>query len=663
MPTYNGTSGADVFTAPDNQDWTINGLGGTDTLTGGGGNDTILGGKGNDVLNGGGGNDQFLVGTGGGADTIDGGDADINGGIGYDVIKATVDNMKIGLEAFVGIEEISADGHIGVTINGSANDNVFDFTNVLLTGIGLVSGGNGNDTIIGNAQDNVFDGGSGNDTLVGGAGNDIFQIGKNAGLDSFDGGTGTDTIIATADGAHIGLGSITGIEVISGGDFGNVVVDGTSGDDYMYFAKTTLTNIFAVDAGDGNDTIIGSAGDDTLRGGNGDDIINGGNGDDTLYGEAGHDILSGGNGDDSFFASGGADIYKGGAGYDVIYANQNGANIQIDKGSLSSIEEISANGFFGVTISGANAAGSTIDLRHVILSDGDIAGINGTNGNDTIFGSQIVDYINGGLGDDQLSGFNGDDIIHGGGGMDTLIGGNGYDELHGDAGNDILDGGAQDDLIFGEAGNDTIIIAANPGFDTIDGGTGFDTILADDGVKTIKFASFTNIEAISWDGAHLAQILGTSGNDTFDFTNVALTGIKLIDGGDGDDIITGSAKDDVMDGSAGNDTLIGGSGNDTITGDIGADTLTGGLGNDIFKDNTTNLNGDTITDFALGDAIDLINVKNPGALVLSYDAGVLTVTGPGALAAGIHIGLPGAFTTSSFVVESDGAHGALIHLV
>ena len=141
MPTFTGTGSADTFTAPDDQDWIIIGKSGADVLTGGGGDDIIDAGKGNDVLDGGGGDDIFLVGVAGGTDIYIGGDTAYVGATGYDSVKAVADNVKIGIASFTGIEEFSADGHIGVSIIGSAADNVFDFSNVTLTGIVSVGGG------------------------------------------------------------------------------------------------------------------------------------------------------------------------------------------------------------------------------------------------------------------------------------------------------------------------------------------------------------------------------------------------------------------------------------------------------------------------------------------------------------------------------------------
>lgn len=51
---------------------------------------------------------------------------------------------------------------------------------------------------------------------------------------------------------------------------------------------------------DGNDTVKGGAGNDTLWGFAGNDRLIGGNGKDTLYGHAGNDTLTGGKGSDTF---------------------------------------------------------------------------------------------------------------------------------------------------------------------------------------------------------------------------------------------------------------------------------------------------------------------------------------------------------------------------
>jgi len=81
--------------------------------------------------------------------------------------------------------------------------------------------------------------------------------------------------------------------------------------------------------------------------------------------------------------------------------------------------------------------------------------INGTNGNDVLYGGAGIDTITGG---------NGDDVIYGGSGNDNLDGGNQGDTLYGGSGNDTLQGSTQNDILIGGYGADTL--TGNTGTDT-----------------------------------------------------------------------------------------------------------------------------------------------------------------------------------------------------
>jgi VCBS repeat-containing protein len=95
--------------------------------------------------------------------------------------------------------------------------------------------------------------------------------------------------------------------------------------------------------------------------------------------------------------------------------------------------------------------------------------INGTSGNDFIFGFAGDDLINGGAGNDW---------IFAGAGNDQLFGGDGNDWLFAGTGNDVGSGGDGNDFVFGEAGND--VLNGGRGSDTVDGGTGSDTLIFTD---------------------------------------------------------------------------------------------------------------------------------------------------------------------------------------
>ena len=147
----------------------------------------------------------------------------------------------------------------------------------------------------------------------------------------------------------------------------NIVI-GTDGNDFLKgSAENDLIRGLA-----GNDNIKGFGGNDCLVGGLGNDRIAGGLGNDILLGELGDDSLHGGYGDDRL---------NGGDGRDRLY---------------------------------------------------------GERGDDILMGGTENDSLTGGRGNDRLEGEGGKDRMRGGKGEDTLIGGPGVDLTYGDSGNDLL---------------------------------------------------------------------------------------------------------------------------------------------------------------------------------------------------------------------------------
>ncbi|MER0238230.1 calcium-binding protein [Fulvimarina sp. MAC8] len=88
-------------------------------------------------------------------------------------------------------------------------------------------------------------------------------------------------------------------------------------------------------------------------------------------------------------------------------------------------------------------------------------------GDDTVYGSSIPDYIHGGDGNDILFGEGDDDFIQGQAGNDQLYGGSGDDNLGGGTGSDTLVGGTGNDLLRGNQGNDNYRYQPGQGMDTI----------------------------------------------------------------------------------------------------------------------------------------------------------------------------------------------------
>ncbi len=185
---------------------------------------------------------------------------------------------------------------------------------------------------------------------------------------------------------------------------------------------------------DSFNVIIGTAGNDKIKGTNAADLIFGLGGNDSIKGKRGDDCIFGGDGKDRIKGGKGNDTIDGGDGNDRIYGNR---------------------------------------------------------GDDTISGGDGNDRIRGGSGNDSIDGGAGDDVLRGHKGNDTIDGGDGNDRIHGGSGNDSIDGGAGNDKIYGNRGDDTISggdgkdkIKGGKGDDTIDGGAGNDKINGNKGTDT-----------------------------------------------------------------------------------------------------------------------------------------------------------------------------------
>ncbi|GAB5388326.1 MAG: hypothetical protein Alpg2KO_12940 [Alphaproteobacteria bacterium] len=115
--------------------------------------------------------------------------------------------------------------------------------------------------------------------------------------------------------------------------------------------------------------------------------------------------------------------------------------------------------------------------------------VNGSDADETLFGSDDDDVIRGGNGTDNLFGEGGDDDLRGQNGDDRLFGKEGNDQLRGGNGRDLLEGGAGADILFGGRGEDRLyaaIFGANEfDRDYLDGGGGNDFIYGDAGDDTL----------------------------------------------------------------------------------------------------------------------------------------------------------------------------------
>ena len=184
---------------------------------------------------------------------------------------------------------------IPATLTGSDGDDTIDGGAAADT----LNGGNGNDNFLGNGGSDTLNGGPDDDFLSPGPGNDVargdegddqfvnaFSAGSGTDADRFSGGNGYDTIAETADS---GPPNFTPVAV-------TVTLDGTAddgaageGDDVPPDIEAVNNGFFGTNPGD--DTLIGSAAQNSLDGGPGNDTVEGGTGNDVLNGGSGNDTL------------------------------------------------------------------------------------------------------------------------------------------------------------------------------------------------------------------------------------------------------------------------------------------------------------------------------------------------------------------------------------
>ncbi len=157
---------------------TLSGGAGNDTLLGQAGlSDTLLGGEGADVLVGGGGGDHLAGGLGDDTYIIaDASDAAIEvSGEGQDVAGVMIDGWVVAS----GIEVAGLQGTARI-LSGDGGDQIL-FGN--LDHGSTLSGGGGQDTLVGSIRDDVLAGGNGDDIIVSGGGNDRLVFGEDWGID------------------------------------------------------------------------------------------------------------------------------------------------------------------------------------------------------------------------------------------------------------------------------------------------------------------------------------------------------------------------------------------------------------------------------------------------------------------------------------------------
>jgi Ca2+-binding RTX toxin-like protein len=492
------------------------------------------------------------------------------------------------VERFVGTDQadIMISGATGANMNAAAGDDV-------------INGGTGSDTITG---------GEGVDTITGGAGDDTFNMTTTANdaADRIDGGTGDDTIAISAGSSFVFNTDdtvVTNVEFVTVGSAGSVTLSGQ-------------TEGFTVNAGGGNETVVGSEGADSISGSLGNDVVTGGAGADTIDGGAGTDTVS--YADITTATSHGILPASGLTGVAVNLSAAEVINATIAGGVGTGLGAgVVGDGGTGV------AAGSAAYLAAAAVAD--IANVDTLRNVETVIGSALNDFI-----------------ALGAGGM-TATGGAGTDALIGGSGNDTLNADFTDLAIAGGAGTDTAVFTA---------------------AGVMAAGVMTGVENVSLSGAgtfdfsaHAEAAVYTTGNDATIFIG-ATTVANTVTTGDAADNVTGGNVVDTISTGAGNDTINGGTGNDIINAGAGNDQITmddndvvtGGAGRDTFVMTTNVAHTEivTITDFEVGIA-DALDLTTAAAVAAATDIASATVQTNFATAVAIN-----GLTAESYQVSADG---------
>jgi Ca2+-binding RTX toxin-like protein len=479
--------------------------------------------------------------------------------------------------------------------------------------IEYANGGDGNDTITGNASSNLLTGGRGNDQLMGGDGVDLISGGQ--GNNTLTGGTGSDILtIRPYTGA---TDTITDFDVDSGvekialvgfldiEDYSRLTITQLGNDsqlslpdgqtvrikniqsnklteqNFAFFSSEIMFNNYLKSLGTDEQSILTSADDNKIY------VTTASSYSFQVFGLAGNDQIASRAQDD---------LLDGGNGNDTIWGDYS-----------------DASGGFPVIANGADW-------------------INGGSGNDFVFGNGASDTLIGDSGDDALYGADGDDYLFGATGLDYLDGGPGNDTL-------VMDG---------DNGSTNGIISRYPGsrnggdgadiFKVISGGTkgatgangrqyldnligDFDATLAGEVIDLTDFSwirgfNELNLSALSFEGKTISLVASSNGSESL---NLALVNVLpsalsaqnflftknpgFVGGFGGADSLNGDAGANLIDGGSGNDTMTGRTGNDTYVvdniGDI-VNELPGG-GFDTVKTNIT---------YTLSDNVEVLMLTN-----------------------------------------------------
>jgi Ca2+-binding RTX toxin-like protein/protocatechuate 3,4-dioxygenase beta subunit len=568
--------------------------GGADELLGGQGQDTIRGQQKDDILWGADAEKETKAAND---------DDDLIGGEGEDTVRQTVDSEQQILKnkTLTGQGTDSLTGIERAHLVGGPSDNTIDasqFDGPNKTGV-------------------ILEGMMGDDTLTGSPYADIFRF--------------NDTKFADTD----RVGDVGGVDVL---DFANLQIDDPARDGVTVdlSSQTMATH----PAGSGQrevintsgptdfENIIGTAGEDDLRGNSDANLLFGGASDDTMNGGGGDDTYrflprekgqrdnvddTGGRDTLDFSALDAAQPLNidlnvngnfarypgGGSQFNVL--NGPGSEFEVIRGGDGNDRFTDHNGsnntFYGQGGDDRYQFGD--DSNGNVASQQDRIVEPKQGGTDWLEFSQI-DNASSAISLDQGSGSSTDATVgnrsidlSNGAHFENVLGGDGDDSIIGNAKANVLKGNAGNDFLDGQGGDDTL--TGGPGGDSFAGGLGDDTYKLLDGssndrlidaggendlidLSQLDVANSGTETTVELNAGAGGTVVTVEDNGTTQYRLGFLTGeqsrLEDVIGTVGSDIIRGNNASNVFMGLGGADTLVG---------RLGADDLSGGTGDDDYR--------------------------------------------------------------------------------
>jgi Ca2+-binding RTX toxin-like protein len=431
---------------------------------------TLTGGLGNDVLLGGGADDQLVGGAGGDLYLFDNSAASID--IAYQFSDVFFTNL--GHDTIDDAPELSRHTlnfsalDVGISINLRRTTTqivapgVLELTLTRADSIDDVIGTPQDDVILGNARNNTLLGDEGDDLLAGDAGDDSLSGGPDDDTYSFANVSSTSNLIVSQQGRDEVIESAGGgadtldfsamVDATGAGIGMRIDLASTAEQDVNFATAMTPFRLNLQLLGGDFENVVGTWFNDTIIGNALGNRLRGLGGRDHLEGRAGDDVLEGGLGSDTYRFRNAAGANLGhdhvieitNSGTDLLSFNGLDRGITLDL-ALTGRQTVAA-GVLDLTLNQGQAQNPLVAAIEKVV---------GTSLADTIFGNSLGNILNGGDGGDTLVGRRGKDKLFGGRGVDFLnpdfdnqTSDGFHDELYTNTAADRTDGAADTYVVY-----------------------------------------------------------------------------------------------------------------------------------------------------------------------------------------------------------------------